>query len=92
MSVDDMLARHQAVREFVEKRHPGCHVTEIIERAKTTYAWRIVTPLEMVLSSAEIVYDVEARGDTLERPSVRCKISMLGDGVLRMVDETLYFR
>jgi hypothetical protein len=91
VTVDEMIARHQTVREFVEQRYPGRKVMEITERARTKYAWSFDG--RHVLAGADVKFDVEMHTTALtsKEPSVRCELAMLEDGSLRVVSEQFEF-
>jgi hypothetical protein len=89
MNAEELEARHQIVRAFVEKKYPGRRVTEIVEDAKMTYQRAAKFPHEYVLASMDATFRVAAHPDSLTtEPGVECKIAMLEDGSLREIDAT----
>ncbi|SRR5260221_254311 len=89
MNAEELEARHQIVRAFVEQKYPGRRVTEIEERDKTTYQRAAKFPHEYVLASMDAEFHVEAHPDHLTtEPGVECELAMLEDGSLREVNAT----
>ncbi len=87
MNAEELEARHQIVRAFVEQKYPGRRVEEIVEYAKTTYRVQAVSPHDYVLASMDATFRVEAHPDHLTtEPGVQCELAMLEDGTLREVD------
>lgn len=86
MNGEELIARHQLVRAFVEKEFPERRVTEIREDAKTTYRAAKKPPHEHILESADTMFTVEAMPFRTTEPGVQCKVAMMEDGSLRIYD------
>ncbi len=84
MIPEELQAHHQVVREFVEQQHPPYVVTEIRERARTTYH-RPPHSDAYVLDFAEDEFEVDAYS-LVEKSAIRCKVTLLEDGSLRTRD------
>jgi hypothetical protein len=88
---DELVTRHQKVREFVELRFPERYVTDIDERARTRY-WRgNKTEPSYILAYAESVFAVEAESRTRILPSIRCDIAMMRDGSFKVLQDRQFF-
>jgi hypothetical protein len=84
LSPEELEARHQAVRAFVEQQHPTYLVTQIVEHAKTTYH-RPPHGEVYVLATAEDEFEVDAH-NMVEKSAIRCRVTLLEYGSLRIRD------
>lgn len=89
-TIEQAEARHQQVREFVEREYPHCRVVDVHADVRTNYK-RALHSEEYVLVALDIRYDVEAVSVVMGQPGVRVRVRVTNDGQLRLTDPQYVF-